>query len=136
MHRSVVIVIVSVGIVFANAHQRTPPGINPNTYQKNLHHDGQPPPIQPQFHQEQLHHQPPQQPLQHQQQQEIHHQPPVQQQHEVHHQPPVQQQPEIHHQPPVQQQHYEQVHPKEAHHGHKQGPNPAVLHKDMSHEKE
>jgi hypothetical protein len=99
-------VIVFIGLGFAAGHLRTPPGINPNTYQKNLHHDGQPPPIQPQFHQEV--------PKQH-----------YQQQHEIHHQPPVQQQHE-----------QNQPHHQQEAHGHNQGPNPAILHKDMSHEKE
>jgi hypothetical protein len=128
MFRSFVIVFIGVG--FAAGHLRTPPGINPNTYQKNLHQDGQPPPIQPQFHQEV--------PKQHyQQQHEIHQQPPVQQQNEMHQQPPVQQHQEIHQQPPVQQQHEQnQPHHQQEAHGHNQGPNPAILHKDMSHEKE
>ncbi len=83
----VVIVILST-VFFANGHQRTPPGVNPNTYQQQLHSDGQPPPVQPQFHTD------------------------IQPKH-------------------VPRQQQQQHHKPESH-----GPNPAVLHKDMSDEKE
>jgi hypothetical protein len=96
IHHTVVIVILSSVLILVNSHQRTPPGVNPNTYQQQLHSDGQPPPIQPQFHSDS---QPKHAPHQQQQQQQQH----------------------------QQQQHYK----PDAH-----GPNPAVLHKDMSDEKE
>jgi hypothetical protein len=62
---AVILLVWTAGVVCG--HQRTPPGVNPNTYQQQLHSDGLPPPIQPHFQPE--HDQQPPQQIQQQQQQ-------------------------------------------------------------------
>ena len=137
MIRSIVIVLLSMAAVTVNSHQRTPPGVNPNTYQKQLNSNGHPPPVQPEFHQDtKQHFEPTNQQQQYKQQQQ-------QKQQEYEQQQQLQKQQQYdkqlfdqQQQLQQQQQQQQQSHQQPKHRTHAKAEHPAVLHKDMANERE